>query len=218
MSWNLSSRPCWQNATRICEAKFGSVAARTRRIAHGRDAQCAAAHYANARARTFKPHANDLVRRAAERSRWSTLLMSRTQAYAIVIRGRRSVELGGARTLLGVRCSRRTSLSALSPSIARRCARSPTSRSSWSEFRGPGGHRDREHAAAERAARIAAATDRDRRGAAGHLKFARSTGARVPSDAGKRDAHLRGELRYSVSLDWRRLPHGCNAQRAPGVG
>jgi GAF domain-containing protein len=38
------------------------------------------------------------------------------------------------------------------------------------------------------------------------------------SDAGKRHAHLRGEIRYSVSFDCRRLPHGCNAQRATGVG
>ena len=38
------------------------------------------------------------------------------------------------------------------------------------------------------------------------------------SDAGERHAHLRSETRYSVSLDWRRLPHGCNAQRATGVG
>ena len=35
--------------------------------------------------------------------------------------------------------------------LARRSARSPTSRSSWSELRRPGSHRDREHAPAQRA-------------------------------------------------------------------
>ena len=53
-------------------------------------------------------------------------------------------------------------------SIARRSVRSPTSRSSWSEFRRAGRHRHREHAPAQRAARIAAAADRDRRRAQGH--------------------------------------------------
>ena len=65
------------------------------------------------------------------------------------------------------RCSRRMSLSAPSAFTARRCVRSPTSRSSWSEFRRPGRHRHREHPPAQRAARIAAAADRHRRRAQG---------------------------------------------------
>ncbi len=57
---------------------------------------------------------------------------------------------------------------------ARRCGRSPTSRSSWSDLRRPGGDRDRERAAVRRGAgahrdlRIAAAADRHRRCAEGH--------------------------------------------------
>ena len=52
--------------------------------------------------------------------------------------------------------------------IARKFAPLPTSRSSWYKLRRPGRHRHREHAAAQRAARIAAAADRDCRRAQGH--------------------------------------------------
>ena len=44
---------------------------------------------------------------------------------------RRAGRAGGARTFWSCRCSRTTSWSAPSSSIARRCGRSPTSRSSW---------------------------------------------------------------------------------------
>ena len=76
------------------------------------------------------------------------------------------------------------------------------------EFRRAGGDRHRERAAAQRAARAhgrslrsAGAADRDLGGAEGHRSFARRAGAGIPGHAGKRHAHLRGEIRHSVSLD-----------------
>ena len=73
-----------------------------------------------------------------------------------------------------------------SPSTAKRCARSPTSRSSWSRTSPRRRHRHREHAAAQRAAqrtddlRVAAAADRHRRRAQGHqpLDLRSADGAR----------------------------------------
>ena len=95
------------------------------------------------------------------------------------------------------RCSRTTSWSASSAFIARRSVLSPTSRSSWSEFRQAGGHRHREHAPAQRAARIAAAADRDRRRAQGHqpLDLRSADGARYAGRVG--GALVRGRHRRS---------------------
>ena len=47
---------------------------------------------------------------------------------------------------------------------------------------------------------IAAAADRDLRGAAGHLELARRPGAGVRGHAGERDAHLRGQVRHPVAV------------------
>ena len=108
-------------------------------------------------------------------------------------------------------------------SIARRCAPSPTSRSSWSELRRPGRHRHREHPAAQRAApahgrseRGAGAADRDLGGAAGHLQLARRAGAGVPGHAGERDADLRGQVRHLYLLR-RRLFTSRHSWRATGA-
>ena len=80
-------------------------------------------------------------------------------------------------------------------------------------LRRPGGDRDRECAfvrgragADARACRIAGAADRDIRGAAGHLQFARRTGAGVPDHAGQRDEAVRGELWRAVAEPRRRAP------------
>ena len=72
----------------------------------------------------------------------------------------------------------------------------------------PGGHRHREHAAAQRAApahrrsdRVAGAADRDLGGAQGHLQLAGRAGAGVPGHAGECDSHLRGQVRHAVRFD-----------------
>ena len=62
-------------------------------------------------------------------------------------------------------------------------------------FADPGRHRDREHSAAQRAARIAAAADRHGRGVGRHLQFARRASAGVRRHAGECGASLRRQLR-----------------------
>ena len=94
-------------------------------------------------------------------------------------------DLGGARTTLAVPMVEEGARSARSPSIARRCGRSPTSRSTGQEFRQAGRHRHREHPAAQRAARIAAAADRDRRRAQGDQPFDVRSAAGFRSHAGR---------------------------------
>src|SRR5262249_30949089 len=73
------------------------------------------------------------------------------------------------------------------------------------EFRQPGRHRHREHAAAQRAAaahrrseRVAGAADRDLGGAARHFELTRRAGAGVPCHARERDARLRVKLWHPV--------------------
>ena len=63
----------------------------------------------------------------------------------------------------------------------------------------PSRHRHREHPPAQRAARIASAADRDRRGARRHLQLARRARAGVQGNAGERPAHLRGQVRQFAS-------------------
>ena len=110
-----------------------------------------------------------------------------------------------ARTLLGVPMLKDDELVGAIVIYRQEVARSPTSRSSWSELRRAGRHRHREHAAAQRAApahrrshRVAGAADRDLRGAEGHLQLAGRAGAGVRGHAGERDAHLRGQVRHAV--------------------
>src|SRR6516162_2782298 len=68
------------------------------------------------------------------------------------------------------------------------------------KFRGPGRHRHREHAPAQRAARIAGAADGNVRGPSGHLKLARRARAGVHDNAAKRPADLRSRHRQSVPI------------------
>ena len=59
------------------------------------------------------------------------------------------------------------------------------------EFRRPGGHRHREHAVAQRIARVAGSADRHGGGFERHQFVARRACAGIPDHAGERDAHLR---------------------------
>ena len=91
---------------------------------------------------------------------------------------------------------------------AKRFAHSPTSRSNWYELRRPGRHRHREHAAAQRIARIAAAADRDRRRAQGHqpLDVRPADRARHIDRVGR--AALRGRHGPHLSAGRRRVAVG----------
>jgi GAF domain-containing protein len=60
-----------------------------------------------------------------------------------------------------------------------------------------------------RSRRIAAAADRNVRGAADHQFFAGRAGAGVPGDAGKRDARLRSQVRHHESIRWGQLRERC---------
>ena len=65
------------------------------------------------------------------------------------------------------------------------------------ELRRPGRHRHREHAAAQRAARIAAAADRDLRGAAGHQPARPASCSRCSRPCWRTPTrHLRGQVRH----------------------
>ena len=125
-----------ENATRICEAKFGiCCCSRRRHVPHGRVARRAAGiRSKRGGASRIRPAPATAARpRRRERSGRST---SPTCADAGLCRGDRhsspQVETWRrAHRCLPCRCSRTTSWSAPSSSTARRCGRSPTSRSSW---------------------------------------------------------------------------------------
>src|SRR5262249_15229566 len=73
-----------------------------------------------------------------------------------------------------------------------------------------------------RARRGAGAADCDLRGPAGHQQFSRRAGARLPSDAGKWDAHLRSQVRHAVPVGGgrtisRRRTARCTASAGGGT-
>ena len=123
------------------------------------------------------------------------------------------------------RCSRMMNWSGPSPFIARRCARLPTSRSSWSRTSRPRPSslsRTRgcstSCASARRSQRVAGAADRNSRGAQGHQQFARRTRAGVPGHAGERDhafARPSSAFCFGSTMAW--IPRGRDARRAAGV-
>ena len=116
------------------------------------------------------------------------------------------VELGGVRTLLQVpllqgrwRAWLHWGLPSGGACIHRQADRTA------GELCRPGGDRDGECATADRAARGAGATDRDRRGVAGDQRLARQSAAGVRRDAGKGDAIVRGRVRRALHIRWGEL-------------
>ena len=93
------------------------------------------------------------------------------------------------------------------------------------ELRRSGGHRDREHAAAQRAApahrrslRIAGAADRDLRGAQGHHQLARRTRAGVHTPCWRTQSALcEAKFGHSVAYEGDAFRLGRAAQCAAGV-
>ena len=110
----------------------------------------------------------------------------------------RLVELAGVRTILGVPMLQAARPLVGAIRIYRQEVRPFTDKQIElvAEFRRPGRHRHREHAAAQRIAAIAGAADGDGGRAARHQLVARRAGAGVPGHAGERDAHLRGQIRH----------------------
>ena len=77
--------------------------------------------------------------------------------------------------------------------------------------------RTRELAEARTPCRGAGAADGDLGGAASDQPLPGRFGARVPFDAGERNAHLRRSVREFVSLRGRRISHRCDARRGTRV-
>ena len=121
------------NATRLCEAKFGTLYLYEGDVApHFAAISMPLRPLSSARKdEALRPGPGHGRPRGIGPSRSSS---SRCHMREAVPEGDPFVagtDLGGARTILSSRCSRTTSWSASSPFIARRCCRSPTSRSSW---------------------------------------------------------------------------------------
>ena len=123
------------------------------------------------------------------------------------------------RTLLIVPLLKDDELIGASPSIARRCGRSPTSRSSWSTIlplrpsspsRTPACSTS--CASAPTIFRGAGAADRDLGGVERHLQLARRTGAGFQGNVGERGTYLRGQVRCAVSYEEGRFAIGRAAR------
>ena len=147
------------NAARVCEGKFGSLYLYDGERFHAgalHNAPPAFAEFRRSEPEFRPPPGSGLAELVATRRTVHTPDIMLDKGYVdrnpIIVS---SVELAVFEPCWPFPCSRTTSWSVASLSTARKCVRLATSRSSWSEFRLAGGHRHREHAAAERAARIA---------------------------------------------------------------
>ena len=161
------------NATRICEASYGTLW-----LCEGSGFRAVALHGALPSAfteqlrdgRIWHPSEAVAITRVARTLQTVQVddlsadqgYLDRAPLYVA------AVELAGIRTLIVVPMLKENELVGVIAIYRRRFARSPTSRSLGAELRRPGRHRHREHAPAQRAARIAAAADRHRRRAQGH--------------------------------------------------
>ena len=204
-SWSRCSRPCWR--TRCASAKPSSA----RCICYDGEAVPSALHCTTRRQplpsfSEHEPHSTTARPMPAStascrRSRWSTLPTMRRKAADEPI-----AKLGGARSHASVVPMLKDDELIGAIGIYRQEVRPFTDKQIElvQKFRRAGRHRHREHAAAQRAARIAAAADRHRRRAQGHqpLDLRSADGAR---DAGRVGcAALRcGQGDASLARGWR---------------
>jgi GAF domain-containing protein len=212
------------NATKVCEATFGNLT-----LWEGDGFRAVAVHGETAftERRKQQPKINivgyptlPLARLAASKSVVHVADFRTEQVY--LERHPPTVELvevGGARTLLCVPMLKEDNL--IGAIVLYRQEVRPFTNKQIElvkKLRRSGRHRDRERAPAQRAARIAAAADRDRRGATRHLQFAGGPRAGVPGLAGKRSANLPGEIRCDVSRQRRDLSSDRGARRPGCLG
>ena len=190
-------RAMLENAVRICDAKFGTIFRYDGELFHvaaGTGTPPAFVELQTQRG-SFRPEPGSLLDRVLQ-----TRQVAHTADDAAEIRGK-SARLGGARSRVAVPMLKDDVWSARSSSIARRCGRSPTSRSSWSKTspRRPSSP-SRTRACSTSWRRIAAAADRHRRRAQGHqpldLRSAGRCSIRWSSSAG----HLCRADRVAIRL------------------
>ena len=100
-------------------------------------------------------------------------------------------------------------LSARSRFTARKCGRSPRSRSSWLRISPPRpSSPSRTRGCSASCAKSAATADRDRRRAQGHQPVRPVNWSRCSDHAGERNAHLWGEIWHAVAATKGTLSHG----------
>ena len=221
-SWSRCSRPCWRTrrasarpSSAICSARWRCVPRRcdciTRRPPMPRRSRRNPLDPPHAHSAVGRVVANETVGPHRRFRPGTRLHAGRSAAVSLV-------ELGGARTLIVVPMLKEGELVGAIASTARRSARSPTSRSSWSELRRSGRHRHREYPPAQRAARIAAAADRHRRRAQGHqpLDLRSPDGARHAGRVG--GSAVRGGSGIRQSCEGRRLSAGRCYGFRPSTG
>ena len=182
-TWSPCSRPSWRTpyaALRRQVREPSGVVSKAKASAPVRYLQRAASLRRGAPATRFgdPPSVPDsALARAAAHAKHAAHRLPTSRAVACLRRRGSAIGHGRARSAQGG-CRAVLSVPMLKDGAADRrhwhlppgrAARSATSRSRWSQnFAQPGGHRDREHPPAQRAARIPAAADRYRRRAQGH--------------------------------------------------
>ena len=218
-----------ENATRICDAKFGIMT-----LYEGGPFRAVALHnappeFAEARRREplfFPAPSNPLARVAATKEtlqipdlRLDESYLSGEQATVII------AERGGARTLIDIPMLKDGELVGVF-GIYRQEVRPFTDKQIelLQELRRPGRHRHREHAAAQRIAsahgrshRIAGAADRNVGSAERHQFVARRAGTGISGHAGECRQNLPSQVRLYASIRWRGIPYRRLALLGTGV-
>ena len=187
-SWSRCSRPCWRTRPASARPLRHSVSLRRRCVSARGAAQCAAGIcriHAEREPCRPEPEAR-LGRTVCRRSRWSMLPTSTSALNTVPRPLRRSLSSAAFGHVLVVPMLKEDETDRRHQHLPP--GGSPVHRQAdraGHELRRPGRHRHREHAPAQRAARIAAAADRHRRRAQGHQPLDLLTCSGVRLDAGE---------------------------------
>ena len=193
-----------ENATRICEAKFGKLFRCDGDGLRIWPHNGAPPDYAEFRQRRWRVRPADpaagLDRALTDQADASAADMPPTPIDRRP--ARRHVKLGGARTLIGVPMLKDDDWSAPSSSIARRFARLPISRSSWCRTSPPRPSSPSRNAAAQRTARRIVWSSRPRPPTCCASSVRRpASWSRCSRPCWKMHPHLRGQVRHPVSVE-----------------